>query len=150
MADADEVQNRLEQSMNGTTPKINPDEQRTYLGTFRERVALTITVSQITNPQALAAAEQVINDHPDYVMLINGNLSPEQQSPYLKLATTHNVKFTLKTDQIYAIAPDKNAIVIAADHAINLAEVAFKASATTTASAQPATHKSIWQRLFHK
>ena len=37
----DDLNDRLTESLYGT-PQVKPDEQRKYLGTFRERVALTL------------------------------------------------------------------------------------------------------------
>ena len=47
---AEEKKSALEQRLdNGIygTPQLKPDEQRRYLGTFRERVCLTISVAEL-------------------------------------------------------------------------------------------------------
>ena len=44
--------NNLQEHLNNGlygTPQLHPDEQRKYLGTFRERVSLTITFKEFSN-----------------------------------------------------------------------------------------------------
>ena len=43
---SDELEKRLDTGMYGT-PRVNPDEQRKYLGTFRERCYLSMTVAEM-------------------------------------------------------------------------------------------------------
>ena len=43
---SDELEKRLDTGMYGT-PRVNPDEQRKYLGTFRERCYLNMTVAEM-------------------------------------------------------------------------------------------------------
>ena len=43
---SDELEKRLDTGMYGT-PRVNPDEQRKYLGTFRERCYLSMTVTEM-------------------------------------------------------------------------------------------------------
>nr|WP_290032754.1 DUF1694 domain-containing protein [Ligilactobacillus cholophilus] len=44
----DQLQEHLNKGMYGT-PQLKPDEQRKYLGTFRERVDLTMTFAQLNS-----------------------------------------------------------------------------------------------------
>ncbi|WP_429970684.1 YueI family protein [Fructilactobacillus sp. Tb1] len=143
------VQNRLDQAMNGGTPKINPDEQRRYLGTFRERVALAIKNSEVYQPAAIAAVEKLIQSDNSLTIIINGNIPSSQQSPYIKIATKNNAKFTLTTDKIYGTNPNDYAVVVAAKTAINEPDVAFHEPVTET-NAPDEPKKSFWQKLFNK
>lgn len=70
----DNINERMTQSMHGT-PKINPDEQHKYLGTFRERVALTLDQGEAQQPQFIDVLHKELDDHPEYHLLINGNAS---------------------------------------------------------------------------
>ncbi|ANZ58356.1 hypothetical protein BGL34_00350 [Fructilactobacillus lindneri] len=151
-SDNGNVQNRLDQAINGGTPKINPDEQRKYLGTFRERVAFAITVSQVSNKEALTQVEKIIQEHPNYTIIINGNLPTEKQSPYLKAATANNVKFTLKTDKIYETKPEDYGIIIAAPEAIHVDNIDYHPTENQQSSSDKSTSnkkESFWKRLFH-
>lgn len=143
------VQNRLDQAMNGGTPKINPDEQRRYLGTFRERVVLAIPTSEVLNPDAIDAVKKLVEKNPDLTIIINGNISSNKQSPYIRIATQNNAKFTLNTDQIYGTNPNDYAIVVAAKAAVNQTDIEFK-HLEPTPSTSTTPKKSFWQKLFNK
>ncbi|USS87695.1 YueI family protein [Fructilactobacillus hinvesii] len=149
MPNENNVQDRLDQAMNGGTPKINPDEQRRYLGTFRERVALMIPVSAVSDDAALNQVRQILTAHSDYNLLINGNLDNALQSPYLKLAGELHAKFTLKNSDDYGTAPDQAAVVVAAANAINVENIDFQAPQQQTPKEQSNSRQSFWQRLFH-
>ncbi|CAJ2235624.1 hypothetical protein BGL38_00625 [Fructilactobacillus sanfranciscensis] len=143
------VQNRLDQAMNGGTPKINPDEQRRYLGTFKERVSLAITDSEVLNPEAIAEVENLIKNDNNLTIKINGNISPNMQSPYIKIATQNNAKFTLNTDKIYGTNPNDYAVVVAAKDAINQEDIEFHEKAISSKPKEE-TKKTFWQKLFNK
>ena len=53
----DELQEHLNKGMYGT-PKLKPDEQRKYLGTFRERVDLTVTFAQLNSEKYYPAIQK--------------------------------------------------------------------------------------------
>ena len=74
---------RIETAMHGT-PKLHPDEQRKYLGTFRERVEVAVTVAQIKQANYVDALHQAFTSHPDDQLYINGNLDQELIGPYIK------------------------------------------------------------------
>ncbi|GAW63270.1 hypothetical protein FC65_GL000680 [Ligilactobacillus acidipiscis DSM 15836] len=73
MTDGD-LNDRLSESLYGT-PKIKPDEQRKYLGTFRERVALTLDQGEAQQPQFIDVLHKELDQNPEYQLLINGNAS---------------------------------------------------------------------------
>lgn len=45
----DDVQSHLDKGMYGT-PLVNPEEQNKYMGTFRERCYLSMTVAEMNDP----------------------------------------------------------------------------------------------------
>ncbi|AYF92785.1 YueI family protein [Apilactobacillus bombintestini] len=121
----DDVSSRLEQSSMGGTPKINPDEQRKYLGTFRERVSLAIQIKDLDNPNAIPALQKEFSEHSDYQLIINGNLDHSLVAPFIRLASQENVKFVIKTDSFYRTAPDNYGVVYANKQSINVNPVDF-------------------------
>ncbi|WP_413627139.1 YueI family protein [Fructilactobacillus vespulae] len=145
----EDVQNRLDQSMSGESPKINPDEQRKYLGTFRERVALAIPFAQVTNSDAVNQTIKIIQMHPDYQIIINGALPTNQQSPYLKAAAANNAKFNINTDKIYQNTATAFAIVVAAKQSINETNIEFSETTSKTVNS-PKTKLTFWQKLFNR
>lgn len=70
----DDINERLSESLYGT-PQLKPDEQRKYLGTFRERVALTLDQGEAQQPQFIDVLHNELDSHPEYHLLINGNAS---------------------------------------------------------------------------
>ncbi|MYV04477.1 MULTISPECIES: YueI family protein [Furfurilactobacillus] len=147
---------RLSNAIYGT-PKINPDEQRHYLGTFRERVALTMTVAQLRSGDYLTAFGNDLSqrDEVNNTVLMNGNLGQDVLGPYIRTTTMHAVSFTIKNDPEYKIGDDDLALVVTAKTAIdvNPVDIAKKyADQTSSNSDQPKPVKktSFWQRLFNK
>lgn len=119
------TQQRLENAIYGT-PKIKPDEQRKYLGTFRERVCLTISVAELKEQDWSSAIVEEINRQIGQVMFLNGNLPDNILRPYIKLASQNNFPFTLKTEPEYRTNPDSLAVVIAAKSAVYQSPVDVK------------------------
>ena len=120
------LEQRLQNGVYGT-PKINPDEQRRYLGTFRERVCLTISNAQIKERSWTTAVETELKKGVVTQVFINGN--PQ-----------------FETD------PDRLALVMAADDAVYQSpiDVAKRYPVPAAAQDQPAPQLSWWQRLFKK
>lgn len=109
---ADEMQDHMNKAMYGA-PKVKPDEQRKYLGTFRERVDLTVTFAQLNSNNYYDALEEELTKHPDYRMTINGHVNESQLSKLLQLANKTKVAFTCNTDMSLAHGADDFAIVFA-------------------------------------
>lgn len=109
---------RIQTAIHGT-PKLHPDEQRKYLGTFRERVEVAVTVYQLKRAHYVEEMQAAFAAHPNDQLFINGNLDQDFIGPYIKAASEANVQFTVKTDDIYHTGEDDYALVLTADHAVN-------------------------------
>ncbi|CAJ1228642.1 YueI family protein [Levilactobacillus zymae] len=144
MTEKSSMEQHLDAAMYGT-PKIKPDEQRHYLGTFRERVSLAMTIAEVVDHQNLAAFITEITDHPDYQVILNGHIAQSDLGPYLKVASQHNVKFTIRQDTIYGLADSDLGLVVAAETAINQSPIALakKYPDEAAPTAQP-TKKPGW------
>lgn len=107
------TEQRIENAIYGT-PKIKPDEQRKYLGTFRERVCLTISVKELREqnwqPALIAELKRGIGNS----VFLNGNLPHDEIHPYLLATNQYGGSFTLKTDPEFRTDPDSLAVVVAA------------------------------------
>ncbi|WP_165964760.1 YueI family protein [Periweissella cryptocerci] len=133
------------------TPQINPDEQRKFLGTFRERVYATMTVAELRQDGYLAEWQQEMHDHPVATLLLNGNLDVDAFTPYIKLAKQFNIPFSLKTEERFGTESDAVAIELVNASAVNITELdiaTHREAAKPVAVAAPAK-KSLWQRLFN-
>lgn len=148
----DETEQRLKDSMNG--PKtLKPDEQHHYLGTFRERVYLTISVAQAKQQDWSATATKVLTAHKDAQLIINGNLGSSLTRPYQLAAIKSDAKFITKTDPFYHTRPTDLAIVIASDHAVyqspvDVEKVAASLHTTPTNRNNDQQQSSGWLHLF--
>ncbi|GAO99395.1 YueI family protein [Fructobacillus ficulneus] len=117
----DDVNSRLEQSQQGNGgPKINPDEQRLYLGTFRERVVVAVKESQVYDQTVQSQVKAALSAWPETTLLIDQDLCGDSYTDYLTMAVTNNHAYTLlsnteKTTQ----TTDPYAVVLAAKTAIN-------------------------------
>ncbi|KRN63400.1 hypothetical protein IV83_GL001108 [Pediococcus inopinatus] len=82
-----------------------------------------MSVGQIKSTQYQDTFIQELKKHPDYQLLINGNVSQELIGPYMKVASQISLKFTIKTDDIYTTTDEGLALVLAAKESINIQDV---------------------------
>ncbi|MSC10898.1 DUF1694 domain-containing protein, partial [Lactobacillus rhamnosus] len=52
-------------------PTIKPDEKRAFLGNFRERVAMAVTIRQLRDAQITAMLDSVLKRYPGYRIFLN-------------------------------------------------------------------------------
>lgn len=95
----DDVQSHLDKGMYGT-PLVNPEEQHKYMGTFRERCYLSMTVAEMKDPINKENFLKEIEKQPDVTVLLNGSLPLTIQNQYIQLATKQNVRFTIVNDYV--------------------------------------------------
>ena len=150
--DKSALDQRLENGIYGT-PKIKPDEQRKYLGTFRERVCLTISVKELEEANWTAAISKELQRGIGNLVFVNGNLPHDQLHPYVRAAAAANGQFTMKTDPEFKTGPDDLAIVIAAKDAVyqSPVDVAKRYPDLNDAGhSSPVEPKSAHHRWLHK
>lgn len=146
-----DVEQRIQNSIYGT-PKIKPDEQRHYLGTFRERVYLTISVAEAKKRDWSRPLTQELSKHPDSLVIINGNLSDQYTRSYITIANQMAVQFTIKTGSD-AKTGDQDLAVVVCDHKAvyeSPVDVAKKYPVKSHSASQQKKHSSsFFERLFH-
>lgn len=151
------VEQRIDSAVYGT-PKIKPDEQRKYLGTFRERVCLTISIAELQEQDWAAAVTAELAKGVGTLVFINGNLPHAEVHPYVKAATRAGAAFTMKTDPEFKTDPQALAVVVASKSAVYQSPVDVKkrypqfgaGSATATTQRQTPTKGVFFHRLFHR
>ncbi|QZN93616.1 YueI family protein [Limosilactobacillus panis] len=147
------VQQRLDNGIYGAK-KIKPDEQRKYLGTFRERVCLTISVAELHEknwqPELAAELAKGIGN----LVSVNGNLPHEMVHGYIQTAAKAGAEFTMKTDPEYRVEPASLAIVVAAKKAVFQSPVDVKKRYPQQDNNQQESNKKedggFFHRLFHR
>ncbi len=150
------AEQRIENAIYGT-PKIKPDEQRKYLGTFRERVCLTISVKELHEqdwqPALVAELKRGIGN----LVFLNGNLPHEDIHPYLLATNQHGGIFTMKTDPEFRTNPEALAVVVAAKTGVYQSPVdvekrypQFKDTPEPTPKPTDSEKRGFFYRLFHQ
>ncbi|MGT2893530.1 DUF1694 domain-containing protein [Streptococcus downei] len=93
----DNIEKKLMAAASGET-RLKPDEQRQYIGTFRERVLLTIDKNMGNRDDVKTAFPKILEDlkakHPVLKIKSCSNLTQTNQVIYMKMAQTAGISFT--------------------------------------------------------
>ncbi|WP_268913935.1 DUF1694 domain-containing protein [Lentilactobacillus sp. SPB1-3] len=76
-------------------PQLKPDEKRAFLGNFRERVALALTIAELNNSKTPEMVVGILRGYPEYRMYLNGKMADSMINQYMKLAIAENYQFTI-------------------------------------------------------
>lgn len=144
----DNLQKRLDNSIYGT-PLVNPQEQRKYMGTFRERCYVTMTIAQMKKPALKVPLLKELKNYSTGTVLLNGSIDGELQASYIKLLSDTGTKFTIVNDYV-TNTPDSLGLILAGKEAINeeIIDIEAKYPPQEDAQKEPAK-KSFWDKLFH-
>ncbi|GAX47233.1 DUF1694 domain-containing protein [Pseudolactococcus reticulitermitis] len=145
------LENRLDRASSGEY-RLNPDEQKLYLNTFRERIFLAITFTDAKSTQVKDKFGQILNHfdtaEPPIFVKICGELPDDLTGYYLKLATDHHFEGQILTEP----ASDHYGIVIHTDHALNLDKIGlsdvFPDLVPKESPALPPQKKGFFAKLF--
>lgn len=132
--------------------RLNPDEQRHYLGTFRERVALLVDFSEATTPHFQAQFETLCQElahrYQPLFLKLSPNLSDKLQVSYLKIAQESAISACIVDEKV---ADCPYALLFHTDHALDIPHPTV-AEQLPHFYPQPATDDkkktSFWRRLF--
>lgn len=131
--------------------RLNPDEQRYFLGTFGERVVLTATIADADDGRLQAAFERILEKmrkrHLPLSLKLSSKLKNGAEIHYLKLASDHHISATI-VDEEGASSPF--GFVLHTDHAENLEQTDIRQLFPDVFSEDdlPQVKKSIWKKLF--
>lgn len=144
----DKVHKHLDNAMYGT-PLVKPEEQKKYMGTFRERCYLTMTISQMKEARLKTALVSELKKEPEASVLLSGAITSDLQALYLKLLTETGTKFTIINDGV-TNKPDSFGLIVAGKAAVNEAvvDIEIKYPKEVAPTKEPAK-KSFWGKLFH-
>ncbi|WP_086348618.1 YueI family protein [Candidatus Enterococcus clewellii] len=143
----DELQKHLDSSLYGA-PKLKPDEQRKYMGTFRERCYVTMTIAQMKSERDKKNFLKELAAHPQGTVLLNGKMDMTLQSAYIKMINAQGGRFTV-VNEAQSSEPDALGLVLAADHAVDISEVDIDKKYPATPEPKPVEKESFWKSLFH-
>lgn len=85
MSGKTELEKTLEYGIMGT-PQIKPEEKRIWLGEFRERIILGLTMEQVRMMEAPYIVRKALKDPMAEILIVNNNIPMEITRNYMKLA----------------------------------------------------------------
>jgi uncharacterized protein YueI len=109
----------LQQGIYGAI-ETKPDERRKYLGTLRERIIVAMKKSQVAETEIYPQIEQLMKENPRAHLFLNGNMSYEDLSKYVKMANKQKIEHTIVTNKEH---DSEIGLVLAMDHAIDKEEI---------------------------
>lgn len=113
------VEDYLQQGIHGQK-EINPDEKRKFLGTFRERVILALTQSQVREKGVYQEVEDALKANHKAKLLLNGNMDYSFLSKYTKLSNKYDVEYTIVTNKEH---DSDIGLVIAHEYAVDKEDI---------------------------
>ncbi|MGX7025619.1 DUF1694 domain-containing protein [Vagococcus hydrophili] len=120
-----DVQDYLDNALYGT-PQIKPDEQKKYLGTFRERVVFVLTTEEAKKAIFDSFSLKQFTDFPNGTLLIDANCDVTSQNRLMSLAQRKNIEFKFVDRDEDALSEDDIAMVYALSTPINREDISVK------------------------
>lgn len=145
----DQIQKHLDKGRYGT-PLVKPEEQHKYMGTFRERCYLSMTIAEMKKIENQEKLIHELEKHQDASILLNGQIPSDLQGTYIRLATKHQAKFTVVND--VDDRPDAFGLLVTAKEAVNepVIDVEEKYPENKTAEEpEDRPEEGFWKKLFH-
>lgn len=146
------IEEKLEQGLYGK-PQLKPDEQKKYLGTFRERVILIITNQDanqdVYQKQFSKKLTENMNQSTQLLMKINDSLDDTTKMKFIKLASELKITSTIITENI-SIAPDGCAVVVHSKQAenIDIIDVHQMLDDTTNENNEPVKKRNFFSKIL--
>lgn len=125
--------------------ETKPDERRKFLGTLRERIIAALTKSQVGEMEVYPQVEQHMKENPQSHLFLNGNMSYESLSKYVKLATKYKIEHTIVTNKEH---DSEIGLVLAMDHAIDKEEIYITKKVTVQQEVKK--NKGFFAKLFKR
>ncbi|AOY75587.1 YueI family protein [Clostridium formicaceticum] len=92
MSEKNELERTIEYALNGV-PEIKIKEKRKWLGEFRERVVLGLTMQQAQKMEALNTVKEGLRDPMAEMLIVNNNMPIETTAKYMKIAKEMNKEY---------------------------------------------------------
>ncbi|MED3648759.1 YueI family protein [Halalkalibacterium halodurans] len=100
--------------------EINPEEKRTFLGTFRERIIVALTQSQVREQGTYKEVEELMSRNREAKLYLNGSLDFKYLRDYIQIADQLSIDYLVVSNQ------EKETdigLVLAHDHAIDKEDI---------------------------
>lgn len=139
------------QKASGET-RLNPDEQRLYMGTYRERVVLLVTFEDLANLPVMQAfdtiCQKLASNHSPLFLKLSPSLAVKQQISLMKLAQAHGITASIIDEKI---GQSPYALVFHTDHAVDLEEISLEVifpNLIKKEEKKEDSKPSFWKKLF--
>ncbi|MGG1678975.1 YueI family protein [Neobacillus sp. NRS-1170] len=113
------VEEVLQQGIHGPL-ETKPDERRKYLGTLRERIIVALLKSQVAETKVYPQIERHMKENPRAHLFLNGSMSYENLSKYVKVATKNKIEHTIVTNKGH---DTEFGLILAMNYAIDKEEI---------------------------
>lgn len=113
------VEEVLQQGIHGPL-QTKPEERRKYLGTLRERIIVALLKNQVAEPRVYPQVERYMKEYPGSHLYLNGSMSYENLSKYVKVASKNKIEHTIVTNKGY---DTEFGLILAMNYAIDKEEI---------------------------
>ncbi len=114
MDDKTNLERTVEYALRGV-PEIKPEEKKKWLGEFRERIIMGISLKTATQIESIVHIEKAMEDQQAEMLIVNNSLPPDIIADYMRLAKKLNCEYkSVNTDFDGAMG-----VVVASRHAVN-------------------------------
>ena len=146
------LENRLEHASSGER-RLDPDQQRKYLQTFKERVVLSISFKDASNPKLIKAFPKILTElkekYENLAVKINGNLPDTVSMTYAKDSSQEDIPMTIISEHTNTSL----GIVVHTDRAVKISDTDINSQYANylenTADKPVAEKKSFWKHFFN-
>jgi len=125
--------------------ETKPDERRRFLGTLRERIVVALTKIQVAETDVYPQVEKAMKEKPQSHLFLNGNMSYETLSKYVKLAKKYKIEHTLVTNKEH---DSEIGLVLAMDHAIDKEEIYITSKEPEPPELEVKKSKGFFSKIF--
>ncbi|MET3643969.1 DUF1694 domain-containing protein [Streptococcus gallinaceus] len=131
--------------------RLNPDEQRHYMGTFRERVVLVVHFSDAVESQFqdkfATICEHYLAEYQPLTLKISPKLTDALQISYLKTAQEKGMTVSIIDEKI---AGSPFALLLHTDHAVDVENIELSDKFIATAEEKTAEKVPFWKKIFSR
>lgn len=143
-----DLQTHLDKGRYGA-PLINPDEQHKYLGTFRERCYLSMTITEMKNAAYRQAFTLELKNYPEAKVLLNGAAPEALQGTYIQLISQAGRNFTIINDHV-SNDPESVGLLLVTDEAVDEPEIDIAKKHPVSQKKEAPAKPSFFKKLFGK
>jgi len=138
------VEEVLQQGIHGPL-ETKPVERRKYLGTLRERIIVALLKSQVAETKIYPQVERYMKEYPGSHLFLNGSMSYENLSKYVKFAMKNKIEHTIVTNKGH---DTEFGLILAMNYAIDKEEILI----TNNYPAVPSVKKKkgLFARIFKR